>query len=184
MIRPDIPAGDPHTRRVVPSMKFLGGFNLALAVLALIRLWRTFGAKRARPPESRGEQDVEAFIVSGIAHVTQFSYNLPHIRGRAKGAPLGCAQRNHASYFRHGWAWCGAKLCGCGAMVSWQGGPAAPQTLGARQRQSTKQCSCITLKVIQYRAISACLLFYRQGRAARTCVSCGRRSRQGPRGRE
>ncbi len=87
LIRPDIPAGDPRTRLVVPSMKFLGGFNLALAVLALIRLWRTFGAKRPRPPEIRGEQDVEAFIVSGIAHATQFSYNLPHIRGRAKGAP-------------------------------------------------------------------------------------------------
>ena len=74
-------------RLVAPSMKFLGGFNLALAVLALIRLWRTFGAKRPRPPEIRGEQDVEAFVVSGIAHATQFSYNLPHIRGRAKGAP-------------------------------------------------------------------------------------------------
>ncbi|GAB5354917.1 hypothetical protein AAMO2058_000160600 [Amorphochlora amoebiformis] len=97
-LRRDIPRGDRRLQLVVPTMKFLGGFNLAFCLLSAIKLLRhlhTFLSRRKTKLENRialdqpsdGKSDLDTFIASAVAHATQFLFNVPHIGGIKTGAP-------------------------------------------------------------------------------------------------
>lgn len=80
MFRPDLPNDDPQTVLVTPSIKFLGGMNLALLCLNLGALY--FLRLNMNP-----ELFILTLLTSGLAHGTQFAYNIPHIKGLKNGAP-------------------------------------------------------------------------------------------------
>ena len=79
-IRPDLDRDDPKFKLVIPSMRFLGGMNLALAamnLLALYFLYQKFNLELLQL----------VLFTSGIAHGTQFAFNIPHIKGTRNDAP-------------------------------------------------------------------------------------------------
>eukprot|EP00470_Lotharella_oceanica_P004024 CAMPEP_0170176504 /NCGR_PEP_ID=MMETSP0040_2-20121228/9370_1 /TAXON_ID=641309 /ORGANISM="Lotharella oceanica, Strain CCMP622" /LENGTH=111 /DNA_ID=CAMNT_0010418851 /DNA_START=158 /DNA_END=493 /DNA_ORIENTATION=+ len=80
-------------------MKFLGGFNLALAVLAAVKLYRKYVAAtrqrrlgRSRDDPSKDDagddsSETDGLVCSAVAHATQFAFNIPHVGGVKAGAP-------------------------------------------------------------------------------------------------
>jgi hypothetical protein len=69
--------GETSARALAASLPFLGGLNLALAVLSAACLWA-----HETPPSG------PVFLASAVAHATQWSWNLPQLLrgGRAGGA--------------------------------------------------------------------------------------------------
>ena len=80
MLRPDLPRDDEKTKLVVPTLPFLGGMNLALFSLNALSLY--YLQKSFHEPLL-----TIVYVVSALAHATQFGFNLPHVRGLSKGAP-------------------------------------------------------------------------------------------------
>ena len=74
--------GETSARALAASLPFLGGLNLALAVLSATYLGACLWTHQA-------PQSWHIFLASAVAHATQWGWNLPQLRrgGRSGGAP-------------------------------------------------------------------------------------------------
>lgn len=82
LLVPRLAHGETSARALAASLPFLGGLNLALAVLSASYLYTCLWAHET--PRS-----LPIFLACAVAHATQWGWNLPHLRrgGRSGGAP-------------------------------------------------------------------------------------------------
>jgi hypothetical protein len=78
-MRPDLDSTDPIFKIIVPALKFLGGRNLGFLILNLSILVISYSSYNK-------DLILVVLFASAVAHGSQFTFNLPQLKGMKNGA--------------------------------------------------------------------------------------------------